>query len=135
VTYLVDGRVLCEPTKPNPHPGVVRWLQEHEGELAIDAVILGEVKFGILLLPRGGRRDRLERWFAEGVDKITCLPWDRAIGLRWAQLLAHLRATGREMPVKDSLIAATALLHGLTIATRNRRDFARAGVKLVDPFA
>lgn len=134
MTYLVDGSVLCEPTKPKPHPGVVTWLQEHESELAIDAVILGEIQFGILLLPRGRRRDRLERWFAEGVDRIVCLPWDRAIGLRWARLLAHLRSTGRAMPIKDSLIAATALSHGLTVATRNRRDFAKAGVKVVDPF-
>jgi hypothetical protein len=135
VTYLVDGSVLCEPTKPDPHPDVVEWLQTHEGELAVDAVILGEIHFGILLLPRGRRRDRLERWFAEGVDKIICLPLDRAVGLRWARLLAHLRSTGRAMPVKDSLIAATALTHGLTVATRNRRDFAKAGVKLVNPFA
>jgi predicted nucleic acid-binding protein len=63
-----------------------------------------------------------------------CLPWDRAIGLRWAHLLAHLRSTGRAMAVKDSLIAATALSHGLTVATRNHRDFAKAGVKLVNLF-
>ena len=135
MTYLVDGSVICEPTKPKPDPGVVQWLRDHESELVIDPVILGEIRFGILLLPRGRRRDQLERWFAGGVDKLTCLAWDRAVGLRWAQLLAHLRASGREMPVKDSLIAATALFHGLTIATRNRRDFTKAGVKLVDPFA
>ncbi len=133
--FLVDGSVLCEPTKAKPHPEVVQWLRDHEPELVIDAVILGEIRFGILLLPRGRRRDQLERWFTGGVDRITCLAWDRPVGLRWAQLLAHLRATGREMPVKDSLIAATALCHGLTIATRNRRDFAKAGVKLIDPFA
>jgi predicted nucleic acid-binding protein len=135
MTYLVDGSVLCEPTKPDPDPGVVAWLEEHESELVIDAVILGEIQFGILLLPRGRRRDRLERWFAEGVDRIACLPWDRAIGLRWAQLLAHLRSTGRAMPVKASLIAATALSHDLTVATRNRRDFAKAGVRFVNPLA
>lgn len=103
-------------------------------EWSVHSRALGEIRFGILLLPRGRRRDRLERWFAEGVDKIECLPWDRAIGLRWAQLLANLRSTGRAMPVKDSLIAATALSHGLTVATRNRRDFAKAGVKRVSPF-
>ena len=134
MTYLVDGRVLCEPTRPEPDPAVVHWLRDHESDLVIDAVILGEIRFGIALLPRGRRRDRLERWFAEGVDRITCLPWDRATGLRWARLLAHLRSTGHQMPIKDSLIAATALTHGLTLATRNRRDFAHAGVKTIDPF-
>ena len=67
--------------------------------------------------------------------RLHCVAWDAATGLRWAQLLADLRATGRAMPVKDSLIAATALAHGLHIATRNRSDFEKAGVRLVDPFA
>ena len=57
-----------------------------------------------------------------------------ATGLKWAELLARLRASGRAMPIKDSLIAATALTHDLIIATHNRSDFQKAGVKLVDPF-
>jgi predicted nucleic acid-binding protein len=55
-------------------------------------------------------------------------------GLRWARLLADLRGRGQAMPIKDSLIAATALLHGLVVATRNTRDFAKAGLEIVDPF-
>jgi hypothetical protein len=66
--------------------------------------------------------------------RLQCLPWELATGLRWA-ILPDLRASGESMPVKDSLIAATALLHGLTIATRNTRDFSKARVKIVDPFA
>jgi predicted nucleic acid-binding protein len=54
--------------------------------------------------------------------------------MRWAELLASLRTSGRAMPIKDSLIAATALVHGLTVATRNRTDFEKASVKIVDPF-
>ena len=54
--------------------------------------------------------------------------------MRWAELLASLRASGRAMPIKDSLIAATTLVHGLTVATRNRTDFEKASVKIVDPF-
>ena len=61
-------------------------------------------------------------------------PDPTATGLRWAELLADLRARGRAMPIKDSLIAATALAHGLTLVTRNRRDFEAAGVSLLDPF-
>jgi toxin FitB len=62
-------------------------------------------------------------------------PWDASLGLRWADLLADLRTSGRAMSVKDSFIAATALAHGLTVATRNGRDFAAAKVPVVDPFA
>lgn len=133
--YLVDANVLSEPTKAAPHPGVVEWLRRHERDIAVDPIILGEIRFGILLLPKGRRRARLARWFAEGVQRLVCLPWEAATGLRWAELLAHLRASGRAMPIKDSLIAATALVHGLVVATRNRADFDKAGVKVADPFA
>lgn len=133
--FLADANVLSEPTRSAPHPPVIDWLRRHERDLAVDPVILGEIRFGILLLPRSRRRSRLERWFEGGVGRLECLPWDAQTGLRWAELLASLRASGRTMPIKDSLIAATALVHGLTLATRNRTDFERAGVDVVDPFA
>jgi predicted nucleic acid-binding protein len=135
VTYLVDANVLSEPTRPIPNPKVVEWLRRNERELAVDPVILGELQFGILLLPRGKRRTRLERWFASGVQRMHCIAWEAATGLRWAQLLADLRSTGRSMPIKDSLIAATALVHRLPVATRNRSDFEKAGVVVLDPFS
>jgi len=134
VIFLVDANVLSEATKPAPDARAIDWLHRNEREMAVDPVILGEIQFGILLLPPGKRRRRLERWFSEGVVRIACLPWEAATGLRWAKLLAALRASGQSMPIKDSLVAATALIHGLTIATRNKRDFAKAGVPVVNPF-
>ncbi len=135
MTYLADANVLSEPTKSSPNSRVVDWLRRNEREIAVDPIILGEVRFGILLLPKGKRRARLERWFDEGVRRLQSLPWEMQTGLRWAELLARLRGSGRAMPIKDSLIAATALVHGLVVATRNRTDFEKAGVKVVDPFA
>jgi predicted nucleic acid-binding protein len=135
VTYLVDANVLSEATKPAPDAKAIEWLRMNEREIVIDPIILGEIQFGILLLREGQRRQRLEKWFADGVGNLRCLPWDAATGSRWAQLLAALRTAGRAMPIKDSMIAASALVHGLTVATRNSRDFAAAGVTVVDPFA
>ena len=133
--YLVDANVLGEPTRPAPDAKVVEWLRRNERYIAVDPIILGEVRFGILLLPRGKKRTRLERWFDGGVQRLHCLPWEAETGLRWAELLARLRTAGRAMPIKDSLIAATALVHGLTVVTRNRADFKNAGVRIIDPFA
>lgn len=135
MSYLVDANVLSEVTKPRPDPRIIAWLRSQEAEIIVDPVIVGEIRFGILLLRRGARRDRLERWFDDGIGRLHCVPWDAATGLRWAQLLADLRAQGRAMPIKDSLIAATALTHGLALATLNRRDFEWAQIQLVDPIA
>jgi predicted nucleic acid-binding protein len=135
VRYLVDANVLSEPTKPMPDFKAVEWLRQNEREIAVDPIILGEVRFGILLLRRGKKRTRLEQWFDAGVQRLHCLPWEAETGLKWAQLLANLRASGRAMPIKDSLIAATALVHDLVVVTRNRADFEKAGVRIIDPFA
>lgn len=132
--YLVDANVLSEATKPLPHRAVVEWLRRNEREIVVDPIVLGEIRFGILLLPRGKRRTRLERWFDEGITRLHCIPWEGSTGLRWAELLASLRRSGRAMSVKDSLIAATAIVHGLAVATHNVDDFASAGVEVVDPF-
>ena len=133
--FLIDANVLSEATRPEPDPRVLAWLARHEREIAIDPIILGEIRYGIFLLPAGKRRARLERWFEDGVERLHCLPWEAATGLRWARLLAELRIGGRSMPIKDSLIAATALVHGVPVVTLNRRDFEKAGVEIIDPSA
>jgi predicted nucleic acid-binding protein len=134
VRYLVDANVLSEPTKSAPDQGVVRWLRHFQRDLAVDPIILGDVRFGILLLPRGKRRAGLDEWFQGAVQHIFCVPWDADTALRWAELLAALRASGTAMPIKDSLIAATALVHGLIVVTRNGADFEKAGVEIINPF-
>lgn len=132
--YLVDANVLSEPTKPLPDANVLEWLRAHEGDLAVDPIVLGEMRLGVLVLPSGQKRARLEEWLAQVEQVVVCLPWDVAVSRRWAEMVAGLKRKGQALPLLDSMIAATALEHDLTVATRNMRDFQKAGVKVVNPF-
>jgi predicted nucleic acid-binding protein len=133
--YLVDANVLSEGTRPIPDPSVIRWLEENEPELAIDSIVFSELAVGVESLPRGRKRARLEAWFEGFQETIECLPWDAATGREWARLVVELRRRGRKMPLFDSMIAATARAHGLTIVTRNVRDFEPTGVEVLNPFS
>ncbi len=133
--FLVDADVLSEPTKPIPNASVIAWLRANESELAVNPIVLGEIEYGIQLLSAGKRRARLEAWFELGVQRVRSLEIDAATASTWAKLLASLKKRGRAMPIKDSLIAATALQHGLAVATRNTADYRHSGVALVDPLA
>ena len=133
--YLVDADVLSEATKPEPQHQVVDWLRQNDADLVVNPIILGELEYGILLLSAGRKRTRLLEWFTRGARQLNVLPIDSDTANAWARLLADLKRKGRAMPIKDSLIAATALRHGLVVATLNGRDFEPAGVDLVDPSA
>lgn len=74
------------------------------------------------------------KWFAAGVNHLPVLDFDAATGTAWAQLLAELKHKGRAIPTKDSMLAATARQHKLTVAARNASDFIHAGVQVVNPF-
>ena len=135
MTYLVDANVLSEPTKPVPDNKVIDWLTANEGNLVVDSIIVGELYVGILALPRGRKRTQLEQWFGDVVQTIDCLPWDATISRRWAKLVVDLKQKGDKLPLLDSMIAATALQHDLTVATRNTRDFNKTEAQVLNPFA
>lgn len=134
MTYLVDANVLSEPTKQTADSKVVDWLSANEANLVVDPIIIGELRMGILALPRGRKRERLEAWFESVGDTIECLPWDSTVSRRWAALVVDLKRKGETVPLLDGMIAATALAHDLIVATRNTRDFKKTGVKTLNPF-
>ena len=135
MTFLLDANVLSEATKPGPDAGVLRWLAENQVESCKSSVVMGEIEIGLLLLDHRLRRRQILLWF-EGLRASTeVLPFDQEVARSWARLVSGLQGKGVRLPIKDSMIAATALVHGLTVVIRNVRDFERAGVKLVNPFS
>ncbi|HVI71033.1 MAG TPA: type II toxin-antitoxin system VapC family toxin [Pyrinomonadaceae bacterium] len=132
--YLVDANVLSEPTKDMADSKVVAWLNANESNLVVDSIIIGELRIGILALPRGRKRDRLDQWYENLVETIDCIPWDATVSQRWAALVVELKRKGKTVPLLDGMIAATALQHDLIVATRNTRDFQKTGVKTFNPF-
>jgi predicted nucleic acid-binding protein len=134
VKYLVDSDVLSDATKLNPSPQVSDWLLSHSADLVVNPIILGEIEYGIFILPASRKRKQLLDWFATGIQQINVVAIDNQTASVWAGLLNDLKRKGRAMPVKDSLIAASAKQYGLTIATRNTNDYQNAGVAIFDPF-
>jgi predicted nucleic acid-binding protein len=134
VKFIADANLLSEPTKPEPSPQVLEWLRRNEEQLAVTPIILGELEYGILLLPTSKRKKQLEVWFEKIRSTAHCLDFDSKAASSWAHLLAHLKSQGHAMPIKDSLIAASAIAHNLTVATRNTRDFKNTKVPLLNPF-
>lgn len=132
--FLADADVLSEVTRSRPQAAVMEWLERNETLLVVNPIVLGEIEFGILLLAPGRRRNKLTNWLNEGPLNLPIVALDRTTAQVWANLVARLRRIGKSMPVSDSLIAASAIQHGLTVATRNTNDYRHAGVSLVNPF-
>jgi predicted nucleic acid-binding protein len=138
VSWLLDTNVICEPTRRAPSPRVVEWLRSvPTAEAHASIITLGEIRRGILRLPAGQRRRKLEKWMREEFQPAFAgriLPLGEEEITAWAELLAGLEKRGRSMPAIDSLIAATALARDLTIATRNTEDFAHSGARVFNPW-
>lgn len=132
--FLVDSNILSEATKPEPNQGVVKWLQANYKNLVFSPIVAGELEYGILKLEDGKKKSELNAWFRGGLKHLKKLNFDFATAGHWANLLSELRAAGHAMPIKDSLIAASALQHGLTIVTRNVKDFQYCGAPTLNPF-
>lgn len=137
--FLIDTNVLSEYSRlEGPDVRVRAWLETAPRELQYVSVLnLAEIQKGIELLDKGKQRRELQNWLATELEDWFSghiLPVDRRVADCWAQIAAGGIKIGRPLPAIDSLIAATAMAHSLTIATRNIRDFQAAGVKVINPW-
>jgi predicted nucleic acid-binding protein len=131
--YLLDTNVVSELRKPKPHGAVVAWIERIADEsLYVSAVTLGEIQSGIEMTreQNAAKAEEIELWLDEVAQSYNVLAVDAAIFRRWGQFM-HRRVDHHP---EDALIAATALVRELTVATRNVDDFKLFGVAVVNPF-
>jgi len=137
VSYLLDTNVISETVRRRPEAKVIDWLRSvPDDSLHTSVLCLGEIVGGIERLPAGARRERLLRWLDHDLvawlgNRILAI--DDGVAVTWGRLLA--RSAGQPMPAIDGLLAATALHRDLSLVTRNEADFARTGVRIVNPWA
>jgi predicted nucleic acid-binding protein len=138
VTYLVDTNVLSEVRRPQPSLQVLGWLDRvDEDRTFVSVISLAELRRGIALMEPGRRRDALETWLADDLPARFAgrlLPVDARIAERWGELMAISKKSGKALSTMDGFLAATALVHGLTMVSRNTKDFVEFGVSLLDPW-
>lgn len=131
--FLLDTMVVSELRRQRPHGAVLAWLKGvDDADLRLSAVTLGEIQAGIEMTRKQNptRAGELEAWLDAVAASWNVLPMDGVIFRRWAQLM-HGRSDDL---IEDAMIAATGLVHGLTVVTRNVRNFKVFGVATLDPF-
>jgi predicted nucleic acid-binding protein len=133
----LDTNVVSELMRATPDPRVLAWMDaQSPGALAITAVSVGELLYGIARLPAGRKRTQLEAAFAETLEEdFTILPFDETAAVDFATMCAALELRGRKVAMADAMIAATCMAAGAALATRNAKDFDPLGIDLIDPWA
>jgi predicted nucleic acid-binding protein len=136
--HLLDTNVVSEWSKAQPNSQVVEWVERQSPfDLAVSAITLAEVHYGIEILPPGRKTNLLWRWYHDDFVRLIAdrvVPIDAAVALHWSGLRARSRRAGRTLPFADSSIVSTAVIHGLVVVTRNVKDFDGLGVDVFNPW-
>ena len=131
--FLLDTNVVSELRRPEPNPGVLGWIAATPAHrLHLSAVTIGEIQAGIEISREGdpSKAEVLDKWLGQVLSSHRVLPMDAEAFRVWARL-KHGRPRAL---LEDAMIAATAEVHGLTVVTRNVRDFRQLGIEVLDPF-
>jgi len=136
--YLLDTNVISEYSRKKCDERLRKWVDaQGEDTLHLSVLTLGEIRKGTALLPEGKRRTELEAWLANELParfNERLLPVSGKIAELWGEMTAEAQLKGTPAPVIDSLLAATARHHDLTVATRNVKDFTACGVPVINPW-
>ena len=138
MSFLLDTAVVSELVRKSPSARVLKWIDgQDETSLHLSVLTIGELEKGVARLPASARRTRLISWVRRDlVERFggRLLPIDTRTATRWGSVTGESERRGRPLPVIDSLIAATALVHGFTVVTRNVEDFERCGAPCFNPW-
>ena len=138
MTYLLDTVVVSEWTKPAPDPNAIDWLAAHdESAMYVSVATFAELRQGIALMPVGHNRYRLDEWLrSDLIERFAerTLAIDLRTAETWGVLAAQIRRSGLTVGPMDLFVAATAIIHNLTVVTRNVRDFSGLPVAIINPW-
>lgn len=139
MSYLIDTCCISELVKKRPNPNVVKWFSDQDELcLYISVITFGELRKGIEKLPTSKKKNELHRWVKEDLThrfKNRILDIDLKVVNQWGEMLATAEKRGNPLPAMDSLIAATALVHELSVVTRNTKDMEGSGADVINPWA
>ncbi|MGV1908731.1 PIN domain-containing protein [Agrobacterium cavarae] len=135
---LLDTNVLSEVTKPRPNKDVLTWLHElDEDRTFISIVSIAEIRRRVALMDKGRKQDALDKWLTDDLPQRfenRIIPVEGLVARAWGDLMALAKRGGRGLASMDGMIAATAVAHQLSLATRNTKDFEGLGINIIDPW-
>lgn len=139
MSFLIDTNVVSELTKVPPHEGAVRWLKSVPASQAwISVAVIAEIRTGIEHRAVNRHGVDLEAWLVKSLlpqFEGRILDVDEQTAHHWGRFTHRLKVSGVKEPLMDALIAATAMVHGLVVVTRNVKHFEPLGVRVFDPYA
>lgn len=138
MSYLIDTCCISELVKKKPNPNVVMWFADRdELSMYLSVITFGELRKGIEKLPDSKKKKELNRWVNDDLSRRFK---NRVLNItieevnKWGEILAAAEKDGNPLPAIDSLIAATALVHDLSVVTRNTKDIEGSGVEVINPW-